>query len=95
MPTQQVRIDEGLYESSVSYCLEKIKETDDAVNTLMVFGHNPDFTDLTNQFLDGALSDLPTSGVVKLDFLTDTWKNIDKSTLKKHTLFFPPGNRRL
>jgi len=89
LPAGHIRIDEGFYESSVSYSLEKIKETDDAVNTLMVFGHNPDFTDLANQFLDGALSDLPTSGVVRLEFATDTWKNIDKSTLIKHTFIFP------
>jgi phosphohistidine phosphatase len=89
LPAEKVRIDEGFYESSVSYCLEKIRETDASIESLMVFGHNPDFTDLVNQFTEGTLSDLPTAGTVRLEFSTDTWKNIDKSTLTKHSFIFP------
>jgi phosphohistidine phosphatase len=89
LPSRMVLIDEGFYESSVSYCHEKIKGTDDSVNTLMVFGHNPDFTDLANQFLNESLTDLPTAGIVKLIFLADSWKKIDKSTLSGHNFIFP------
>jgi phosphohistidine phosphatase len=89
LPSRIVQIDEGLYESSVSHCISKIKETDDAVNTLMVFGHNPDFTDLVNQFLDESLTDLPTAGAVKLNFSSDSWKKIEKSTLSSHSFIFP------
>lgn len=85
----QIRIDEGFYESSVSYCLEKIRETDGAITTLMIFGHNPDFTDLTNQFLNEAVSNLPTAGTVRLEFSADSWKDVDRSNLVKHTLTFP------
>jgi phosphohistidine phosphatase len=84
-----IRIDDGFYESSVSYSLEKIRETDDDIGLLMVFGHNPDFTDLVNQFLGETLDNLPTSGAVCLEFSTDTWKTIDKSTLVRHSLIFP------
>jgi len=89
LPTRFVQIDEGLYESSVNYCLEKIRETDDSVSVLMVFGHNPDFTDLVNQFLKESLSSLPTTGTVKLEFSADGWKQIDISTLIKHSFIFP------
>jgi len=89
MPASQVQIDEGFYESSVRYCIDKIRTTDDSVNTLMVFGHNPDFTELANQFLKESLSDLPTTGTVKLEFSGDSWKTIDKSTLISHSFIFP------
>ncbi|MBN2275479.1 MAG: histidine phosphatase family protein [Bacteroidales bacterium] len=85
----KIRIDEGLYESCVSYCLEKIRETDEAITTLMIFGHNPDFTDLANQFLTETISNLPTAGTVRLEFSADTWKNVDRSNLTKHTFIFP------
>ncbi len=89
LPADKVRIDEGFYESSVSYSLQKIRETDDMIGSLMIFGHNPDFTDLVNHFLNGALDDLPTSGAVRLEFSTDSWRNIDASSLAKHTFIFP------
>jgi phosphohistidine phosphatase len=88
-PAGHVEIDNGFYESSFNYCLEKIKGTDDsAVNTLMVIGHNPDFTDLVNQFLKEPLPDLPTAGTVKLEFGCDSWMKIDKTNLVKHSLIF-------
>jgi phosphohistidine phosphatase len=87
-PAGQVQIDNGFYESSFNYCLERITGTDDKVNTLMVIGHNPDFTDLVNQFLKEPLSDLPTAGTVKLEFGCDSWKTIDKSNLVRHSLIF-------
>jgi phosphohistidine phosphatase len=89
MSAANIRIDEGFYESSCQYCVEKIMATDDAIDTLMIFGHNPDFTDLANQYLDEPLDVLPTAGTVKLEFACDTWKNIDKKNLVKHSLIFP------
>ncbi|MBN1416246.1 MAG: histidine phosphatase family protein [Bacteroidales bacterium] len=89
LPTRLVQIDEGFYEASVSYSLEKIMSTDDSINILMVFGHNPDFTDLANQLLKEPLSDLPTTGTVKLEFSADSWSKIDPSTLVKHSCIFP------
>ena len=87
-PAGQVQIDNGFYESSFNYCLERITGTDDAISTLMVIGHNPDFTDLVNQFLKEPLSDLPTAGTVKLEFECDSWKKIDKKNLVRHSLIF-------
>lgn len=89
IPSGQVRIDEGLYESSVSYCLDRIRATDDTISILMVFGHNPDFTDLANRFLKDPLSDLPTAGTVRLEFSVSAWKDIDTTNLVKHTFVFP------
>jgi phosphohistidine phosphatase len=88
-PAGHVQIDNGFYESTFSYCLERITGTDDSVNTLMVVGHNPDFTDLANQFLSEPLSDLPTAGTVILEFASDSWKQIGKTNLVRHSLLFP------
>jgi len=88
-PASQVQIDSGFYESTFNCCLERIAGTDDTVNTLMVIGHNPDFTDLANQFLHEPLPDLPTAGTVKLEFACDRWNQIDKTNLVRHSLIFP------
>ena len=76
------------------YCLESITGTDDSINSLMIFGHNPDFTDLVNQFLKEPLSDIPTSGTVKLEFSCDSWKKIDKTNLVRHSFIFPAEGKR-
>jgi len=88
-PAGKVQIDNGLYEASFNYCLESITGADDTINTLMVIGHNPDFTDLVNQFLSEPLSDLPTAGTVRLEFSCDSWKQIDNTNLVRHSLIFP------
>ncbi len=84
-----VRIDEGFYDGSVDFFINQIKMTDDSINSVMVFGHNPGFTELANTFLPQVLTDLPTAGTVKIEFNVDSWKEIDKKTVKEHTFVFP------
>ncbi len=84
-----IRIDEGFYEGSVDYFINQIKATDETVSSLMLFGHNPGFTELSNRFLPQHISDLPTSGTVKIEFDVDSWKNISKETVKEHSMVFP------
>jgi phosphohistidine phosphatase len=88
-PADRIRIDKSFYESTFNGCLDRITGMDDTVNTLMVIGHNPDFTDLANQFLNEPLSDLPTAGAVKLEFACESWKEIDKTKLVRHSFIFP------
>jgi phosphohistidine phosphatase len=89
LSSDKVYIDDGFYESSVDYCLEKIMSTDNAVHTLMIFGHNPDFTELACHFLKNQLTGLPTTGTVKLTFAADSWSKIDPSTVSGHSFLFP------
>ena len=85
-PLNKVNVNNTLYMSSATDYLEIIKETDDSIDSLMLFGHNPSFTDLANHFLHDKIYDIPTSGIVGLKFETDLWKNI--STLKPLEYFF-------
>lgn len=84
-----IRIDEGFYEGSVDYLIKQIKETDDTVNSLMVFGHNPTFTELVNRFLPQSLPDLPTAGTIKIEFDVDSWRKVDREAVKEHSMVFP------
>jgi phosphohistidine phosphatase len=41
---------------------------------LAIFGHNPDFTNYANTFLDEPLENLPTAGVVVVTLESEGWK---------------------
>jgi phosphohistidine phosphatase len=92
IPGSLIRIDEGFYDEFVDYYLHQIKKTDESVNSLMVFGHNPGFTELANSLLPQVLNDLPTAGTVKIEFTVDSWEKIDRETVKEYSFIFPERN---
>jgi phosphohistidine phosphatase len=72
-----VILDETLYESTVKSYLKSISQTSNKVNRLMIFGHNPVLTELTNELNSELLFDnIPTCGIIKIGFEFNDWKNI-------------------
>jgi phosphohistidine phosphatase len=53
-----------------------IDETDDSFESVVLFGHNPSFTELADRLSKNGCDFLPKAGVVCLSFRTDTWKGI-------------------
>jgi len=88
-PLSDLIISNLMYESSTEKILEMIKKLDDDLKSVMIFGHNPDFTDLVNHFIRTPIDNVPTSGAVSLKFNSATWKGIDRSNLEQHVLSFP------
>ena len=78
-----------LYMANVDDILQVIAETSSRVNSLMIFGHNPGFTDITNYLSELSLSNLPTSGLVMLTFASEEWKDINRSNLISAVSEFP------
>jgi phosphohistidine phosphatase len=68
----------NIYESEPSFIFEIIEEAPININNLMIFGHNPTFTDFANHFLIPKIDNLPTSGIVSLQFNSKNWhiKNV-------------------
>ncbi len=68
----------NIYESDPSFIFEIIEEVPININNLMVFGHNPTFTDFANHFLLPKIDNLRTSGIVSLQFNSKNWhiKNV-------------------
>jgi len=88
-PLDQFRISDILYESQASRIIEFIQNFPDELNSIMIFGHNPDFTDLVNHFVKKPLESIPTSGAVTLTFKSKSWKDIGSNKLEKQLFFFP------
>ena len=61
----------------------------DEYNTIILFGHNPTFTNIANYFLDEKIDNLPTSGLVCIEFETDKWNTIASSPKLKNYVIRP------
>ena len=79
-------IKEKLYDFGGRQVADFIYNLDDSLDTVMIFGHNHAFTEIANKFGDEFIDNVPTCGLVLLQFNVDSWKNIDKGHTKK-TLF--------
>jgi phosphohistidine phosphatase len=57
---------------------EIIENTPENTDTVILFGHNPSFTEIPDRLSRNGCDFLPKSGIVCLSFKTDTWKGIVK-----------------
>ncbi len=77
-PEQMIHKQESLYDFGGRSVLDFLKNLDDDVDKVMIFGHNHAFTSLTNMLGNQYIDNLPTSGLVKISFNCDSWDQIDK-----------------
>ncbi len=61
------------------------------LDTAAIIGHNPGLTDYCNYLCDADISNIPTCGVVKIIFETESWKEISKSSGRLEYFQFPKG----
>ena len=76
---------EKVYAASPRELVEIINEFDDASSVVLMVGHNPEMTILANELGDLDIDNVPTCGIVTLDFNVKSWKEIGKN---KGTLVF-------
>jgi len=89
IPCNKIEINEGIYHAGTKLILGIIEQVDNQVNSVMVFGHNPTFTDLANRFIDDKIANLPTTGIVGLSFETNSWKKLENLKPKDWFFDFP------
>ncbi len=88
-PVDGIEISHDIYGKKPSNILELIKRQDDAISSLMIFGHNPVFTDLYNLLTGEKLENLSTSSAACIQFETDKWSKIH--TKKGKSMFLETG----
>ena len=72
-PAKKIVLDVRVYEAAASDLIDVIRETDDKIGSVMVFGHNPAVTGLVNLLSEKSLDNLPTCGVAEFRFDIKTW----------------------
>ena len=86
---EDITIQSHFYPGDDSKIINTIKELDDNVDSVMIFGHNPAFTDVANLFLSDNLDKLSTSGIAMVYFNTTSWKDIDKDNVEQVEIDYP------
>ncbi|MEM9867778.1 MAG: histidine phosphatase family protein [Bacteroidota bacterium] len=81
-----LKIQEELYDFSGNQVSKFIKGLDNKLGTAMIFGHNYALTTLANTWGDTYIENVPTSGLVHIQFHSDEWSKIDKGRTKQ-TIF--------
>jgi phosphohistidine phosphatase len=74
---KNIAVDERLYASSPDDLLAVICALDDKLGRVMLFGHNPEFTDLAHR-LSSEDIDMPTCAVAEFLFDAKVWADVGK-----------------
>ncbi len=76
-PVEEISYSENIYLASARELLRLIEEIDDNQKKVMLVGHNPGFTSLANHFTSHYVSNVPTCGVICVNFKLTSWALIE------------------
>jgi phosphohistidine phosphatase len=82
-------IDERLYGSGIGVIKKVISEQDAKNTRLMIFGHNPDFSELSASLSGKDYIDLPTCGLCKIEFHASDWLSVSSTKVANVTYGYP------
>jgi phosphohistidine phosphatase len=88
-PYEKIVIEDSIYMGYTDELMTLIRRQEDAHSHICIFGHNPAFTSLANHLMDHYLDNIPTAGVVSLNYKINSWEEIGKETPEKDFFDFP------
>lgn len=84
---QILTIEDDLYDFGGESVIRFLKTLDKDYKNVMIFGHNHAFTSICNIFGDKFIDNLPTSGLVVINFDVQSWTDITRG--KTELTIFP------
>ncbi|NIS80425.1 MAG: histidine phosphatase family protein [Anaerolineales bacterium] len=88
-PLEEIVTLPELYMASAHELLDLIRYLDDVYAEVMLFGHNPGFTDLANFLTEYDVDNIPTSGVFCVDFDVLSWGEVSEGSGKVAFFDYP------
>ncbi len=85
----KIKYDDSLYHSSSSSILNIIRNYSENFSSVMIIAHNPGLTNLVNEITNIYIDNLPTTGLVEIDFSCLKWNDISSKNSKLIELKFP------
>ena len=82
----KIETDQRLYLESINKLMSILHEQDETVNSIALVSHNPGLTDFANFLGNADIENIPTSGIVGIQYDCNSWKEIEKG--KGKILFF-------
>ncbi|CAN5628822.1 phosphohistidine phosphatase SixA [soil metagenome] len=81
-PSDAIKLVTSIYEADSRKLLYVIREIDDRYQRVMIFGHNPGFSDIVNTLCGPVITHLPTAGVAVINPGVESWSEITPSRAK-------------
>lgn len=78
IPLETIHFTEDLYTFDDKKLYQIIKKCKNEHDSLILFGHNEAITNFVNKFGDLYIENVPTSGLVAMQFDTNNWDNLGK-----------------
>jgi phosphohistidine phosphatase len=85
---KDIVVDDRLYASDADDLLAVIRALDRKLNRVMLFGHNPEFTDLAHR-LSSEIIEMPTCAVAEFHFDTNAWSDVGERKPAKVVFDYP------
>ena len=86
---KSIVVDDGLYAVEADAVLAVIQRLDNDVGCVMVFGHNPELTELAHR-LSSRITRMPTCAVAEFTFDVNSWSRIGKIKPVTADVSYPP-----
>ncbi|MFH1196257.1 MAG: histidine phosphatase family protein [bacterium] len=83
---------ESLYEADFEDILNNIRELDNSAESAILFGHNPGLTIFNNYMTDKQIENLPTCGILEIEFDLESWRDIEEYSGKLISFDYPKNH---
>ncbi|MBA4405826.1 phosphohistidine phosphatase [bacterium] len=88
-PSEKIITDNRIYEAGIRELMTLVREIDNRIETVLLFGHNPGLTSLTNLLGDKFIPEMPTCSIVGLKFELNTWAEVERQSGKIFLFDYP------
>jgi phosphohistidine phosphatase len=76
LPHTAIRLDPRIYEATRGTLLALLRDCEDADSHVLLFGHNPGFSELARMLAPCSFEDMPTCAVATLGFDASHWRDV-------------------
>ncbi|MCB0768572.1 MAG: histidine phosphatase family protein [Flavobacteriales bacterium] len=78
LPADRFKQDGNIYLAERHTLSHIVNELPASADRVLLFGHNPGFTELLDHLSDAGVDNLPTCGMVRIDLPVDEWEQVTK-----------------
>jgi len=89
VPDDRIQQEDSIYEAMPSDIQRIISGLPDEADTVLLFGHNPTLTEVSNLFTDDFIDNVPTCGIVHLVSTASSWAELYEDNTRIQACYFP------
>ncbi|MDX1941433.1 MAG: histidine phosphatase family protein [Saprospiraceae bacterium] len=89
LESADILVIQRIYEAYSDDLLDIIRHLSDEWNTILIFGHNPTFTEVVNRFSNNYIANIPTCGIERVDDSVERWRDFGSKAAGVKAFYYP------